>query len=42
MREMVEKDEQRTKVFAAVLATVEVVVITALAITAVVGREYLE
>lgn len=42
MRKMVEKDEQRTKVFSAVLATVEVVVITALAITAVVGREYLE
>lgn len=42
MREMVEKDERRTKVFAAVLATAEVVVITVLAITAVAGRAYLE
>lgn len=42
MREMVKKNEQRTKVFAVALATVEVIVITALAVTAVAGREYLE
>lgn len=42
MREMVKKSEQRTKVFAVALATVEVIVITALAVTAVAGREYLE
>lgn len=42
MREMVKKSEQRTKVFAVTLATVEVIVITALAVTAVAGREYLE
>lgn len=42
MREMVEKDEQRTKVLAAALATVEAIVVTALAVTAVAGREYLE
>ena len=42
MRQMVERDERRTKVFAVALAAVEVVVITALAVTAVVGRAYLE
>ena len=42
VREMVKKSEQRTKVFAVALATVEVIVITALAVTAVAGREYLE
>lgn len=42
MRKMVERDERRTKVYAVALATVEVVVITALAVTAVVGRAYLE
>lgn len=42
MREMVEKNEQRTRVFAVALAAVEVVVVTALAVTAVVGRDYLE
>lgn len=42
MREMVEKDEQRTKYLAVALATVEVVVVTALAVTAVAGRDYLE
>lgn len=42
MRQMVEKDERRTRVFAVALATVEVVVITALAVTAVAGRAYLE
>ena len=42
MREMVEKNERRTRTFAVVLATVEVVVLTALAVTAVAGREYLE
>lgn len=42
MREMVKKSERRTKVFAVALATVEVIVITALAVTAVAGREYLE
>ena len=42
MRKMVEKNEQRTKSLAVVLATVEVIVITALAVTAVAGREYLE
>lgn len=42
MREMVEKNERRTKTFAVALAAVEVVVGTALAVTAVVGRDYLE
>lgn len=42
MREMVERDERRTKTFAAVLAAVEVVVVTALVVTAVAGRDYLE
>lgn len=42
MREMVEKNERRTKTFAVALAAVEVVVITALAVTAVAGRDYLE
>lgn len=42
MRAMVEKNEQRTKTFAVALAAVEVVVVTALAVTAVVGRDYLE
>ena len=42
MREMVEKGERRTKVFAVALAAVEVVVITALVVTAVAGRDYLE
>ena len=42
MREMVKRSEQRTKIFAVALATVEVIVITALAVTAVAGREYLE
>ena len=42
MREMVRRSERRTKVFAVALATVEVIVITALAVTAVAGREYLE
>ena len=42
MREMVEKSERRTRTFAVALAAVEVVVITALAVTAVAGRDYLE
>ena len=42
MREMVEKTERRTKTFAVALAAVEVVVVTALAVTAVAGRDYLE
>lgn len=42
MREMVKRSERRTKVFAVALATVEVIVITALAVTAVAGRDYLE
>lgn len=42
MREMVKRNEQRTKVFAVALATVEVIVITALVVTAVAGRDYLE
>lgn len=42
IREMVKRSERRTKVFAVALATVEVIVITALAVTAVAGREYLE
>ena len=42
MREMVEKNERRTRTFAVALAVVEVVVITALAVTAVAGRDYLE
>lgn len=42
MRETVEKNERRTKTFAVALAAVEVVVVTALAVTAVAGRDYLE
>ena len=42
MREMVEKNERRTRTFAVALAAVEVVVVTALAVTAVAGREFLE
>ncbi len=42
MREMVEKNERRTKTFAVALAAVEAVVVTALAVTAVAGRDYLE
>lgn len=42
MRKMVERGERRTKVFAVALATVEVVVITALAVTAVAEHAYLE
>ena len=42
MREMVKRSEQRSKVFAVALATVEVIVITALVVTAVAGRDYLE
>ena len=42
MREMVEKNERRTRTFAVALAAVEVVVITALVVTAVAGRDYLE
>ena len=42
MREMVEKNERRTKLLAVALAAVEAVVITALCVTAVAGREYLE
>lgn len=42
MHEMVEKNEQRTKAFAMALGAVEVAVIAVLAITAVVGRAYLE
>ena len=42
MREMVEKDERRTKSFAVALGAVEVTVIVVLAITAVVGHAYLE
>lgn len=42
MREMVEKDERRTRTLAVALAAVEVVAVTALAVTAVAGREYLE
>lgn len=42
MREMVERSEQRTKVLAVALATVEVIVATALVVTAVAGREHLE
>ena len=42
MREMVEKNERRTKAFAVALAAVEVVVVTSLAVTAVAGRDYLE
>lgn len=42
MREMVERSEQRTKVFAVALATVEVIVVTALVVAAVAGREHLE
>uniref|UniRef100_UPI0025C66127 helix-turn-helix transcriptional regulator n=1 Tax=Enorma sp. TaxID=1920692 RepID=UPI0025C66127 len=42
MREMVTKDELRTRALAVALAAVEVVVVTALVVTAVAGREYLE
>lgn len=42
MREMVERDERRTRAFAAVLGGVEIAVVAVLAITATVGREYLE
>ena len=42
MREMVKKDERRTRVLAVALAAVEVVVVTALVVTAVAGREYLD
>ncbi|HIS39788.1 MAG TPA: helix-turn-helix transcriptional regulator [Candidatus Aphodovivens avistercoris] len=42
MREMVERSEQRTKVLAVALATVEVIVATALVVAAVAGREHLE
>lgn len=42
MRNMVEQSEQRTKTYAAVLGAVEVTVIVVLAITATVGRDYLE
>lgn len=42
MREMVEKSERRTKTFAVVLAAVEITVIAVFAITAVVGRDWLE
>lgn len=42
MREMVEKGERRTRTFAVALAAVEVVVVAALAVTAVAGRAYLE
>lgn len=42
MRQMVERDERRTKAFAVALATVEMVVVTALAVAAVAGRAYLE
>ncbi len=42
MREMVEKNERKTKTYAVALAAVEVVVVTALAVTAVAGRDYLE
>ena len=42
MREMVEKNERQTRTFAVALAAVEVVVVTALAVTAVAGRAYLE
>ena len=42
MREMVEKDERRTRTLAVALAAVEVVAVTALAVTAVAGRENLE
>lgn len=42
MREMVERNEQRTKALAVTLGAVEVTVIAVLVVTAVVGREYLE
>ncbi len=42
MREMVERNEQGTKALAVALGAAEVVVIAVLAVTAVVGREYLE
>ena len=42
MREMVKKNERRTKAFALALGAVEIAVIAVLAITAVVGRDYLE
>ena len=42
MREMVEKDERRTRTLAVALAAVEDVAVTALAVTAVAGRDDLE
>ncbi len=42
MREMVKKNERRTKAFALALGAVEIAVIAVLAITAVVGHDYLE
>ena len=42
MCEMVDKSERRTRTLAVALAAVEVVVVTALAVTTVAGREYLE
>ena len=42
MKDIVERDERRMRTFAVALAAVEVVVVTALAVTAVAGREYLE
>lgn len=42
MREMIEKSERRTKTIVVALASVEVVAVTALAVTAVAGRDYLE
>ena len=42
MREMVEKDERRTRTFAVALGAVELAVAAVLVITAVVGRAYLE
>ena len=42
MREMVEKNERRTKAFAMALGAVEITVVAVLAITAVVERDWLE
>ena len=42
MREMVEKGERRTKLFAAALGGVEIAAVAVLIITTTVGREYLE
>ena len=42
LREMVKQDERRTKTFTVALAAVEIAVVAVLAITAVVGRAYLE